>query len=82
MLVMTSLYRVEVFASGRFVSEHTVEAANALAAINMVEATYGEPPEVEYKTIHHEDGTKETALVVIGWHGYTFLARDIRPSKP
>ena len=55
-----------------------MKAADALAAINLVESTYGEPPEVEYKTIHHEDGTKEIALVVVGWHGYTFLARDLK----
>ena len=74
---MTSLYQVEVFASGRFVAEHTVEAADALAAIELVEARYGEPPELEYKTTQHEDGTWETALVVIGWHGYTFMARKV-----
>jgi hypothetical protein len=77
MLVMTSAFRVEVFATGRLIAEHTVEAANALAAINLVEASYGEPPEVEYKTTHHEDGTRETALVVSGWRGYTFMARNI-----
>jgi len=74
---MISAYRVEVFATGRLVAEHTVEAADALAAINLVEASYGEAPEVEYKTTHHEDGTRETALVVSGWHGYTFMARNI-----
>jgi hypothetical protein len=77
MLAMTSPYRVEVFAAGRLIAEHTVEAADALAAINLVEAGYGEPPKVEYKTSHHEDGTRETALVVTGWHGYTFMARSI-----
>jgi hypothetical protein len=76
LLAMTSDYRVEVFATGRLIAEHTVEAADALAAINLVEASYGEPPEVEYRTTHHEDGTRETALVVIGWHGYTFIARN------
>ena len=87
---MTSAYRVEVFASGRLtldsaplveqgrlIAEHIVEAADALAAINRVEAGYGEPPKVECKTTHHEDGTRETALVVTGWHGYTFLARGV-----
>jgi hypothetical protein len=77
MLVMTSAFRIEVFVTGQLIAEHTVEAANALAAINLVEASYGEPPEVEYKTTHHEDGTRETALVVSGWHGYTFMARNI-----
>ncbi len=75
---MASLYRVEVFIAGRFLSAHTVEAQDALAAINLVEAEYGEPPQVEYKTIHHEDGTKEAALMVTGWHGYSFVARDLK----
>ena len=77
MLAMTSLYHVEVFVIGSFVSEHTIEASDALAAINLVEVNYGEPPAVEHKTVYHEDGTKETALMVTGWHGYSFLARNI-----
>ena len=78
MLAMTSLYRVEVFVSGSLMAEHTVEAADALAAIDLIEARYGEPPELEHKTTQHEDGTWETALVVIGWHGYTFMARKVK----
>ena len=74
---MTGRYRVEVFVSGQFISAHTVEAADALSAINLIETEYGEPPQVEYKTVHHEDGTKESALVVMGWHGYSFMARDL-----
>jgi len=74
---MTSAYRVEVFATGTLIAKHTVEAADALAAIDLIEACYGEPPAVEYKTTHHEDGTRETALIVSGWHGYTFMARKI-----
>jgi hypothetical protein len=76
MLMMAS-YQIQVFFSGEFIAEHKIEAASALSAINLVEANYGEPPEVAYKTIYHEDGTKERILVVSSWHGYTFLARDI-----
>jgi hypothetical protein len=75
---MSSLYQVEVFVRGEVVSVRTIEALDALAAINLVEADYGEPPEVEYKTIFHEDGTREHVLVVSGWHGYSFLARDAK----
>jgi hypothetical protein len=78
--MMTSLYYVEVLARGEIVSEHHIEAPDALSAINVVEAYYGEPPEVEYKTIFHEDGTKEQVLMVSGWHGYSFLARRINSS--
>lgn len=75
---MNSRYCVEVFARGQRVSEHIVDAPNGLAAINLVEANYGEPAQVEYKTVYHEDGTKERLLVVTSWHGYSFLARPVR----
>ncbi|MBN1221017.1 MAG: hypothetical protein JXM69_19000 [Anaerolineae bacterium] len=58
-------------------SEHTIMAADALTAINLIEARYGPPPEVTYKTIHHENGVKEHVLVVMDWHGYCFLARHV-----
>lgn len=74
---MTSQYRVAVFARGRLITEHWVEAADGLTAINLVEARYGEPAEVEYKTVYHEDGSKERILIVSSWHGYSFLARRI-----
>lgn len=77
MTPMNSRYRVEVSSHGQLITIHTVEASDALTAINLVEARYGEPPEVEYKAIYHEDGTKETVLVVSGWHGYSFMARAI-----
>lgn len=74
---MTRLYQVEVTFSGERVSEHTIMAADALTAINLIEARYGPPPEVTYKTIHHENGVKEHVLVVMDWHGYCFLARHV-----
>jgi len=77
---MTSLYRVDVQTNGRLVADYTIEAADALSAINLVEANYGPPPVVEYKTIFREDGSKEHVLVVSGWHGYSFIARQINKS--
>ena len=74
---MANLYRVQVFARGEVISERTVKASDALTAINRVEIGYGEPPQVEYKTVQHEDGRKELALVVSNWHGYTFVARRL-----
>ncbi len=78
--MMTHQYVIEVSRNGETVSEHVVEASDALTAINLIEAEYGEPPTVEYKTIHHESGVKETVLVVMDWHGFCFHAREqIRP---
>ena len=74
---MTDRYQIQVFSRGTMISEYTLEAANALAAIEVVEADYGDPPEVEYKTIYHEDGRKELALVVSRWHGFMFEARRL-----
>jgi len=70
-------YRVEVFANGQLITTHQVEAPDALSAINLVEKSYGDPPQVAYKTIHHEDGTMERVLVVTSWHGYSFMARRV-----
>jgi hypothetical protein len=78
---MTSQYRVAVFARGQLIREHRVEAPDGLSAINLVEAGYGEPAEVEYKIVYHEDGTKERILIVSSWHGYSFLARRIDLSQ-
>lgn len=72
-------YQVDVYIRGQLVASHRVEALDGLLAINLVETNYGEPPQVEHKTVQHEDGTKETALVVTGWHGYSFEVRRIEP---
>lgn len=77
---MTEFYTtfiVEVRESGRVINEHTITAADALIAINMVELTYGEPPKAEWKTVTNKDGKSETRLIVAGWHGYTFEARPL-----
>jgi hypothetical protein len=77
--MMNHWYRIEVSFSGKWVSEHTIEAPDALTAINLIEAQYGLPAQVEYKTVFHENGSKEHILDVSDWHGYSFLARQIPP---
>ena len=72
---MSHRYVIEVSFNGEKVSEHIISASDALAAINSIEAQYGEPPKVEYKTIYHENGSREHVLVVMDWHGYCFHAR-------
>jgi hypothetical protein len=72
---MTYRYVVEVSSNGVRVSEHYIEAADALSAINRVETEYGEPPKTVTKTIYHENGAIEHVLVVMDWHGYCFHAR-------
>lgn len=74
------LYQIEVFSQGKFIINHTVEASDALTAINLVEARYGQPPKVEDITVYLEDGKKEHLLVVTDWHGYSFVARRIESS--
>ncbi|MFQ5613023.1 MAG: hypothetical protein ACE5H9_12915 [Anaerolineae bacterium] len=68
-------YRIEVKSQGNRVAEHTVEAVDALAAINLVEGRYGEPPKVEYVSVENDDGSQRQVLIVSNWHGYTFHAR-------
>ncbi len=75
---MMMLYQIEVFSRGEFIINHTVEAPDALTAINLVEARYGEPPRMEETTIYLEDGRKEHLLLVTAWHGYSFVARQVR----
>jgi hypothetical protein len=73
--MMTHSYVIEVSFNGELVSEHFIEAADALSAINRIEAQYGEPPKIMTKTIYHENGSIEHVLVVMDWHGYCFHAR-------
>jgi hypothetical protein len=75
---MTTLYQVEVFSQGQFIIYHTIEASDALSAINLIEAQYGQLPKVEETTIHLEDGKREHLLIVSDWHGYSFVARQIK----
>jgi len=74
---VTRLYQIRVSARGEMVAEERVEALDALTAINRVETDYGDPAQVQYKTIYHDNGHKEVVLVVSHWHGYTFVARRL-----
>ena len=72
------LYQIEVYSQGKFIINHNIDAPDALTAINLVEARYGQPPKVEETTVHLEDGKKEHLLIVSDWHGYSFVARQIK----
>jgi len=74
---MAKLYQVEVFSRGELITQHTVEAPDALSAINLVEAGYCMPPRNEDAVVELEGGRKEHLLVVLDWHGYSFMARQI-----
>jgi len=75
-------YQIEVSKQGRLVARHIVEAANALAAINLVETCYGPPVEVELGLIEDGRGRRRPVMVVNDWHGYMFDARAIQPAPP
>jgi hypothetical protein len=79
---MVKFYQVEVFSRGELITRHTVEAPDALSAINLVEISYGTPPRIEDAVVELEGGRKEHLLVVLDWHGYSFLARQIRATPP
>lgn len=70
-------YQIEVFSRGELIHLHTVEAVDALTAINLIEPEYGPPPRIEFATVQLESGKKEHLMVVSDWHGYSFLARKI-----
>lgn len=70
-------YQVTVKNRGSPVASHTVEAADALAAIKLVELLYGEPVRVEFVTVELEDGRKRHEMKVHNWHGYSFVARKV-----
>ena len=72
------LYRIEVKNQGNLVANHTIEALDALTAINQVERYYGDPVMFEMVLIEDEHGRKRPAMVVTNWHGYAFEARAIR----
>jgi hypothetical protein len=74
---MAKFYQVEVYSRGELITRHTVEAPDALSAINLVEASYGAPPRIEDAVVELEGGRKEHLLVVLDWHGYSFMARQL-----
>ena len=73
------IYTVEVQQRGSPVAFHTIEAPDALTAINRVELLYGEPVMTEKITIEDEEGDQHRITLAHNWHGYMFQARAIKP---
>jgi hypothetical protein len=71
------IYTVEVQQGGNFIASYTVEAPDALAAINRVELLYGQPLIVEKTAIEDQEGDKHRFTLAHNWHGYMFQARAI-----
>ena len=61
-------YEVLVMRLGQLVNVVQMTAKDALTAIDLVEAQYGDPPDV------HSNGK---SLIVTSWHGYEFQARRL-----
>jgi hypothetical protein len=74
---MAKFYQVDVFSQGALINRHTVEAADALSAINLIEVEYGPPPKIEDAVVQVESGKKEHLLIIADWHGYSFEARQL-----
>jgi hypothetical protein len=75
------IYIVEVQQGGNPIASYTVEAPDALAAINRVELLYGQPVTVEKTAIEDEAGDKHRFILAHNWHGYMFQARAIKPIR-
>ena len=76
-----TLYLVRVTQQGTLVALHTVEAANALSAVNLVEPLYGEPVRLERVSIEHETGNRHEVTVVNNWHGFMFQAQAVKAGE-
>ena len=76
-----TLYLVRVIQQGSLVALHTVEAANALSAISLVEPLYGEPVQLERVSIEDESGNRHEVTVANNWHGFTFQAQAVKPEE-
>ncbi|MCB9100084.1 MAG: hypothetical protein H6632_11120 [Anaerolineales bacterium] len=77
----STIYYVEVRQQGRYVACHLVEAAEALAAINIVERFYGEPVIVFKNAVEDKDGCIHPFTQTANWHGYTFEAWAVEPAS-
>jgi hypothetical protein len=71
------IYDIEVKQQGRLIAHHTIEAVNALMAINLIESTYGAPARYEMALIEDEHSHLHRIIVANNWHGYSFEARAI-----
>ncbi len=75
------LYLVEVTQQGTLLATHTIEAPDALTAINLIESYYSEPTRVEKVLIEDETGDLHQVMLANNWHGYMFEAQAIRPAN-
>lgn len=73
------VFLVEVFQQGAQIATHTVEAPNALAAINQIEGHYGTPLELEDVLVDQEDSRGHHVMLINNWRGYMFQARALHP---
>jgi hypothetical protein len=71
------IYLVEVQQRGSAIAAYTVEAPDALAAINQVERLYGEPVNLEEIGVEDEDRQDYLFILARHWHGYMFQARAL-----
>lgn len=69
------IYLVEVQQRGNPVASYTIEAPNALAAINQVELLYKEPPALE--ETENKEERRSLFSLMRHWHGYMFQARAL-----
>lgn len=74
------VYKVEVQQRGSLIAFYTLEAPDALSAINRVELLYGTPVVVERTIIEDEEGESHRIILARNWHGYMFQARVIKPT--
>ena len=73
-------FLVEVFQQGAQIATHTVEATDALAAIDQVEGYYGAPLELEDVLVDQENCGRHHIMLVNNWRGYMFQARALQPA--
>jgi hypothetical protein len=73
------IYNVEVQQGGKSIAFYTVEAPDALSAINRVELLYGAPVIVEKIAIEGDEGGRHRITLAHNWHGYMFQARVVKP---
>jgi hypothetical protein len=75
------LFLVEVFQQGTQIAAHTVEAPDALAAIDQVEGYYSAPLEPVDVMVDQEDTKGHHVILVNNWRGFMFQARALCPAN-
>ncbi len=74
---MLNLYQVTVSSAGQPVATHDITASDGTEACNTVESQYGDPAKVTFT----QNDQGEKIMIVTGWHGYTFQARQLATIK-